>query len=235
MEKKTVKKGIEKYADRINLSDSVNAENFDFSTLPASPFTLTLVTKNNKGEEIKSAYKVDVNGNKTLTINGLPVNDEAREKLAESLEKRERLTSEIVSSISSDTCKVYRYYLSLAKEKDKRERFERSGVKFMYKGVELRFLPKHAVDAGVEYILFKSITGDATLCLKRDNDSFIMGVLARGGKAAVLKKDLVELTRPLLAKLMNDTFNGMTWTRVMELCKEVEKFGTCAVPKALKD
>ena len=235
MEKKTVKKGLEKYSDRITLSDKVNAENFDFSTLPAAPFTLSIVTRNNKGEEIKTAYKVDVNVNKTLTVNGMPVNDAAREALTKSLEKRERLTSEIASSISADTCKVYRYYLSLAKEKDKRERFERSGVKFMYKGVELRFLPKHAVDAGVEYILFKSITGDATLYLKRDNDSFTMGVLARGGKSAVLKRDLVELTRPLLAKLMNDTFNGMSWTKVIELCKEVEKFGTCAVPKALKD
>lgn len=235
MEKKTTIKGLEKYSDRITLSDSVNAGNFDFTTLPATPFTLTLTTKNNKGEEIKTAYKVDVNGNKTLTINGLPVNDKVRETLSENLAKRERLSNEVASQISSDTCKVYRYYLSLAKERDRKERFERSGVKFVYKGVELRFLPKHAIDTGVEYILFKSITGDATLYLKRDNDSFSIGILARGGKSAVLKTDIVELTRPLLLKLMNDTFNGLTWSSVLSLCKEVEKFGTCTVPKALKD
>ena len=228
-------RALESYVDRVTLYTDVNADNFDFSRLPADPFKVTITTHNAKGEEIKTAYKIAVNGNKTLTVNDIPVNDGARERLTKLLADRERIPNEVAGLISSDTCKIYRYFLSRAKEQDKKERFERSGVKFVYKGVELRFLPKHAIDAGCEFILFKAITGDATTYLKRDNETFSIGVLAKGGKSAILKDDIVELTRPLLLKLMNDTFNGLTWSRVLELCREVEKFGTCTVPKALKD
>ena len=215
----------------------INETNFDFSCLPTASFVYSIV--NNKTGKV-DRYAISWNTNKTLTVNSNSVSDKACKLLAEKLKKREGLTdSELTIVNNSDAVKVFKYLKKRAIAQDKALRFEKSGVLFMHNGKEFRFLPKHAIDGTQEFILFKSITGDGICYLHHDKvavnpDGFTAGVLAKGGRNAEVKETLIGFTKPFLMKFLNDTFNGKSWSEILDLCKAVEKFGTCSVPKALK-
>lgn len=129
---------------------------------------------------------------------------------------------------------LYRHVLTCIKEESKKSRFEASGIKFSYKGVELRFKPVYCSDEHNEFVLFKTIDGNGTCYLKKVDGKCAFGLYGKGGRNSVLKKDLIENNEGLLKALFNDLTNGMTWETLLSLCAQVTNFSTCTVPKVLR-
>lgn len=224
--------------NNVEVIETVNctADNWDFSMLPAGKITLTLVTS-------KKSYNVTVKTTditKQLKVGNGVVVPAVREKLTSMLNERHALTAEERNRYGNDVSIAYRYVLKRLKDMDKKNAFEKSGILFKINEQEVRFLPKRANENEKDFILFRSIDSNALCFLKKEvaedgKTSASYGVLAKGGKYASVKNTLVSLTRSTLMQWLNDTFNGMSWEKIIELCKQVEKFTTCSLPKALKE
>ena len=141
----------------------------------------------------------------------------------------------------------------LLKKADKEKAFKRDNIVFSFewkkKQYQLSCVPKYALGKdGQEFIVFKNLDCNAIVALKRkqkanktdvaSSDSEIEYIVAgklsskayNAGTKSLQAKELESLTK----RILNSYFNGMSWSKALELCKRCKKYSGISLPASLK-